>query len=89
MLIEIPVGSKVIALQGGSRAYELCEQQNIKDPKTGIVHRKWVPFAFYPGLEVALKAILNMKIRRSDASTLKELIQVIKQAKEELKGTYQ
>jgi len=86
--IEIAVGGKTVLLKGSEKAYELCEQRNVKDKDSGVITKEWTPYAWFPSLSQAMTRLLEMKIRASEARSLTELIQLVKHAKDELQGLY-
>ena len=87
MLVELIVGKETLALRGQDNHFEICRFKSTVEKRTGQP-RGWEPFLWHSTLESALKSLLRMKVIRSDASTLLELQQTIKTAKEELAGYY-
>jgi hypothetical protein len=87
MLIELTVGKETLALRGQDNHFEICRFKPSIEKRTGEP-RGWEALLWYSTLESALKALLQMKVIRSDASTLLELQQTIKTSKEQLAGYY-
>lgn len=89
MEVKIMVGKEEIMLRGGDKAYEICYPRNVKDKDTGEVTVQWSPESWYMSLPSVITAILDMKVRASDANSLLEVQNAIVQAKKELSGLYE
>lgn len=88
--IELSDGKEPILLRDYEFGWEICWQRNrYPDPtdKT-IVEKYWAAAKWYPTLDTAIKSISEFKLRNSDATTLKELLDVVKSTREELTGVY-
>jgi len=81
-------GKVPVMLRWNVNCWELCWQKNLKDKDTGIVAVGWTPEYFYAKPEQALQRLLNMKVGHSDASTLKELVAAIHEARTSLMSEY-
>ena len=84
MRIPIKIGSECVYLQSGENCFELAEQRFIKNKLTEELEETYIPYKYFTTPESAFQAILNMKIRACDATTLEELKQAITKARLEL-----
>ena len=88
MEIEIKVGDKSVWLRGTDSAYEICEMKMMRPEKGAEPEPTLVPFKYYSTLIGAVTTLLDMKVRASDALTMEDLIQVIKNTRRELALTF-
>lgn len=86
ILINIK-GNKNLLLRSKRDCYEICFPRSLKD-EDGEKKDGWYADKFHTSLNSALQSILEMKVRMSDARSLVELQQAIKQASGEMKGLY-
>ena len=85
MQIVLKIGkNEEILLRDATDSFEICWPKNRKDKATGEVIQTWEPQKYFSSLVGALDSILRMKVQRSEATTLKELQDNIKQFREEL-----
>ena len=77
-----------VLLRADDINYELCRPRFRKDKATGEVVEEWMGFKWYAGLDHALMRIVDMKVRASDATTLKELAADLVAAREEIRAAW-
>jgi hypothetical protein len=88
MLIELKIGNDAVWLRGGDTAYELCEMRNQAPRAGGEKKPTLVPYKYYSTLLGAITALLEMKVRASDARSLEDLLDTIRQTRKELLLTF-
>lgn len=86
-MLDIPfmIGKREYRIQSDRRNFIICSDGGI-NKKTG--KRVWKPEKFYQTPEWLIKSLLEMSLRGSDAKTLLELQNALKQATETLRGIY-
>lgn len=84
MEIIFNLKSEQILLRADSLNYELCKTRSRTDEKTGTVTEEWTPFKFFASLPQALNRVLDLKVRSSDATTLKDLAADLESARKEI-----
>ena len=62
------------------------ELKKVKSKETGEFKEEWQVEGYYGRIEIALKALLGLKISNSNAETAKEILMEINKAKEEIIG---
>lgn len=72
-----------ILLRSDSMNYELCKIKNRTDD-SGTVVAGWEGFKFFASLPQALNKLVDMKVRSSDAKTLKQLAVDVEAARVEI-----
>lgn len=73
-----------ILLRADKDNFELCRIRNRKDEKTGEVADEWTAFKWFPSLYQALNRIIDLKIRASDATSIKQLAVDLEEARKEI-----
>jgi hypothetical protein len=84
MNIQFTIKNEQILLRADSLNYELCKIITRKDEVTGKDVEGWMPIKYFASLPQALNKIIDMKVRSSDAVTLKQLATDLKSAREEV-----
>jgi hypothetical protein len=74
-----------VKLRATEQNYELCRPRTRKNKMTGEVTEDWEACKWFGSLDSALARIIDMKIRLSDATTLKELAVDLAAAREEIR----
>ena len=77
-----------ILLRSDSFNYELCKMKTVKDEVTGDTTDAWIPFKYFASLSAALNRLLDMKVRVSDAVTLRELAADVEAARKEITAVW-
>jgi len=77
-----------ILLRADNLNYELCKARTRTDEVSGSVTQEWTPFKFFASLPQALNCVLDLKIRASEASTLKELAVDLESARQEINAVW-
>ncbi|MBV5326523.1 MAG: hypothetical protein JZU65_02620 [Chlorobium sp.] len=72
-----------VLLRSDSMNYELCRAKNRTDDDGNVV-TGWEPFKFFASLPQALNRVMDMKVRSSDAKSLKELSTNLEIARKEI-----
>ena len=72
-----------ILLRADSMNYEFCKLKNRTD-EDGNVTESWEGFKFFGSLQQALNRLVDMKVRSSDAKSLKELAADLEAARKEI-----
>jgi hypothetical protein len=73
-----------IQLRSDSMNYELCRISRNTDPESGELVESFVPYKYFQALSQALSKILELKVRASDATDLKQLASDLEAARGEL-----
>ena len=84
MELIFTIKSVQLLLRADSLNYELCKIRSRTDKKTGTVTEEWAPFKFFASLPQALNRVLDLKVRASDATTIKELATDLESARKEI-----
>ncbi len=77
-----------ILLRSDSMSYELCKIRREKDKDSGVIVESWEPFKYFASLPQALNRIVDMKVRSSDASDLKQLACDLEAARAEIMAAW-
>lgn len=88
MHILINVGKDKMLLRGEPKNFELCHLVNRHDVVTGKIKQEWVAEKWFSTLEGVFHSLLNMKLKYSDATSLKELKRDLENIRKELMGHY-
>ncbi len=64
---------------------EFCRMTDFKDKETGKIKTMPVPYKFYPSIDSALDRLFRMRVNSRNASTLQELLQNVREEREELR----
>ena len=83
MQIEFAVGNERILLRADSLNYELCRPRNRVNTESESVET-WEAFKWLATLPQALNKLLDMKVRSSDATDLKQLRDDLCKARNEI-----
>ena len=84
MEVEILAGRERWVLRGGKHAYELGRPTQVVDKLTGAEKEVVTIEKWYSNLPSALNAIADMKLRASDANTLKDMYDEVKRIRQEI-----
>lgn len=88
MEIIFTIKSEQILLRADSLNYELCKKRTRTDEKTGASNDEWMPVKFFASLPQALSRVLDLKVRASDATTIKELAADLESARMEIMSAW-
>lgn len=83
MNIQFTIKNEPILLRSDAQNYEICQVKNRTDEEGNIV-AGWEPVKFFASLPQALNRLVDMKVRASDATTLKELAADLEVARKEI-----
>lgn len=83
MNVQFTVGKQNILLRSDAQNYELCQAKTRID-KNGNLVEGWEAFKFFQSLPQALNRLVDMKVRASDATTLKELAADLETVRQEI-----
>jgi len=80
MQIELQIGKEPVVLRGNDDGtVDLCHWVDMKHGE--VMKPVLIPFKYFTSLASALHRVAEMKVCRSDASTLQELAQVFEEEK--------
>ena len=83
--MEIPIGKYVIT--SDSYCYALSEKKKVKEGENqGTEYLQNI--GYYSTIEICLEALLEHKIRTSDAATIKELLEEMKKASKFIRAEF-
>ena len=68
-----------------SHGFELGKKSKSKNSKTGEVTEVFIALGYYSTLESTLKAMMSMKVRESDCTSLQDLCKLVVGIDKELK----
>lgn len=88
MNVPFQIKNETILLRADSMNYELCRRKFRTDKDTGEKVEEWEPFKFFSTLEQALNRIIDLKVRASEARTLKELLLALETARQDVCGLW-
>lgn len=88
MNIQFTVKNEQILLRADSLNYELCRSRTRKDEETGESVEEWTPVLFFASLSQCLNKLIDLKVRASDATTLKELANDVEAARAEIMAAW-
>lgn len=77
-----------IMLRGDNWNYEICKINRSTNEETGQETENIVPFKFFQSLPQALNKLLDLKVRSSQAVTLKELADDLEAARSEIMSVW-
>lgn len=72
-----------VLLRSDALNYELCKCRK-RNNDDGTTTDEWTPIKFFASLSHALNTLIDMKVRASDATSLKQLAADIKTAQAEV-----
>jgi len=76
MQIELKIGQKSVVMRGNDDGtVDLCQWVNYE--RSGVVVPTLVPYKFFSSLPVCLMRVFEMKVCKSDSTTLKQLSESI------------
>ncbi len=87
MNIEFTIKKEPILLRADSQNYEICQLRSRTDFDGNVV-TEWEAVKFFASLSQALNKLLDMKVRSSDATTLKQLAADIDSARIEISAKW-
>lgn len=88
MEIIFNLKSEQILLRADALNYEICKIRSRTDEKTGTVTEEWAPYKFFASLPQALNRVLDLKVRASDATSIKELAIDLESARKEIMSAW-
>lgn len=77
-----------VLLRSDPTAYELCKIRRDKDKDSGEIIESWESFKYFASLPQALNRIVDMKVRASDATSLKRLASDLESARAEIMAAW-
>lgn len=75
-------------LRSDSFNYEICRIGRRKDEESGEMIEGWEPFKYFASLPQALNKLVDIKVRASDARSLKELANDVEAARAEIMAAW-
>lgn len=85
MNIQFTIGNETVALQSDNQNFMLAKPRTRTNKETGEQSVEWEGFSFHASVEHCLNKLLALKIRASEATSLKELKADIEQARSEIR----
>lgn len=87
-MIPVMIGGKEMFIRGEEKQWSLGKMVQSTNKETKEVTQNFVGESFWSSTEGMVKGVLEKKLRASDSSSLLELQEALKRAKDELKGLY-
>lgn len=77
-----------VALKSDEQNFYLAKPRIRTDRETGEQFPEWEGFSWHPTVEAALNKLMTIKVRSSEAATMKDLLQDIEGARREIRDTW-